>query len=134
MELLPGLHIRSRNTTGRPGFLHRLDDLGMYLPSGLHVRMGMFAASGSGIEAHGRVVGSDIHRIAPSVLAVMGVSAPGFHVGPLPFVAPALISTGGRTPAAERSLEPLEPHGQGELDEREEAEVIERLRGLGYVV
>lgn len=133
MELVPGLHVRSRNTTGRPGFLHRLHDLGMYLPSGLHVRMGMFAAAGSGIEAHGRVVPSDIHQVAPSVLAVMGVPAPAFDFAPLPSVAQALVSAGGRAPADASSQGALEADGHGELDEQEEAEVIERLRGLGYV-
>ena len=129
LDLAPGLHIRSRNTTGRPGHLHRLSDLGMYLPSGLHVRDGMVAAAGAGVERAGRVEGSDIRQVAPSVLAVMGVSAPSLELDPFRFVSSRFVST-GRGPG---SGEPTGAAGEADLNADEEAEVLERLRGLGYV-
>ena len=97
----------------------------MYLPSGLHVRDGMVAAAGAGVERLGRVDRSDIRQVAPSVLAVMGVSAPSLELDPFGFVSARFVST-GRGPTAGTATE-------SDLNEDEEAEVLERLRGLGYV-
>jgi predicted AlkP superfamily phosphohydrolase/phosphomutase len=125
LEPAPGLHIRSRNTTSKPGFLHRLHDLGIYMPSGLHTPVGMVAAAGAGIERRGRSAECDIHQVAPSVLAVMGVPSPRLDGIPFEFVTSSTMTTAGtvQTRAAAGS----------ELSSDEEAEVLERLRGLGYV-
>jgi predicted AlkP superfamily phosphohydrolase/phosphomutase len=126
LELAPGLHIRSRNTTGRPGFARRLSDLGMYLPSGVHTRWGMFAAAGSGVERLGRQPECDILQVAPSVLALMGVPMPPLDGEPFPFVTPR--------PDASRTTCAGTGRAYGEdLTAAEEAEVMDRLRGLGYV-
>jgi predicted AlkP superfamily phosphohydrolase/phosphomutase len=125
MEPAPGLHIRSRNTTRRPGPIHRLSELDLYLPSGVHTRTGMVVAAGSGI-AHTVERGShDIHQVAPSVLAVAGVAGPRFDAPPFSFVTIAPIARGARHEGAgdERT----------DLDPTEEEEVLSRLRGLGYV-
>jgi predicted AlkP superfamily phosphohydrolase/phosphomutase len=125
METAPGLHIRSRNNTAQRGFLLRLQDVGMYLPSGVHARMGMVAAAGTGIERLGRVEEADIHQVAPSVLAVMDVPSQPLDGAPFGFVTarpPAVAAA----PAGDR-------HPHADLTEEEEAEVMDRLRGLGYV-
>ncbi len=140
LELAAGMHVRSRNTTGRRGHLHRLSELGLYAPSGVHSPRGMFAAAGVGVERAGRIGDGDIHQVAPSLLAVMGVPAPPLDGEPFGFV-PKIVkqvdgpggssSTDGSASVASASATPAtEP---AELDEREEAEVLERLRGLGYV-
>ncbi len=131
LELGSGMHIRSRNTTGRPGHLHRLKDLGIYMPSGMHSPRGMFAAVGTGIEVRGRVDDADIHQVAPSVLAIMNVPAPPLDAGPFGFVRGSVKHVDELPPAAEASS-PVDEAG-ADLSEVEEAEVLERLRGLGYV-
>jgi predicted AlkP superfamily phosphohydrolase/phosphomutase len=125
MELAPGLHVRSRNTTRSPGHLLNLEEAGTYLPSGLHTPVGMVAAAGTGIERRRRVAESDIHQVAPSVLAVMGVPAPELDGAPFDFVSTAPRTTGA---AVESSAA-----AGTDFTDAEEAEVLERLRGLGYV-
>lgn len=120
-----GTEVRGRNTSGRPGFLHRLADLGVYYPSGVHTPVGMVVAAGSGVRAQGRVAEADIHQVAPSVLAAMGVPAPELDAAPLPFVTAHLRSTGQELAEMESAVT--------DLDAEQEAEVLERLRGLGYV-
>ena len=124
MELAHGLHLRFRNTTGKPGHLLRVGDLGMYLPSGLHDREGVVAAAGAGISRAGRVGDCDIHQVAASVLAVMGVSAPALDGEPFDFVSRGFHSAGAVRVTNTRG---------SNLSRAEEAEVIERLRALGYV-
>lgn len=125
LEPVPGLHIRSRNTTSNPGFLHRLDDLGIYMPSGLHTPVGMVAAAGAGIEGRGHLAECDIHQVAPSVLAVMGVPSPRLDGVPFDFVTSSTLTTGGAVQAKAAA--------GSDLSREEETEVLERLRGLGYV-
>jgi predicted AlkP superfamily phosphohydrolase/phosphomutase len=120
-----GTEVRGRNTSGRPGFLLRLSDLGGYYPSGVHTPVGMVVAAGTGIRRAGRGAEADIHQVAPSVLAAMGVPAPQLDAPPLPFVTAHLRSTGQELAEVES--------GVTDLDAEQEAEVLERLRGLGYV-
>jgi predicted AlkP superfamily phosphohydrolase/phosphomutase len=138
-ELAPGMHIRSRNMTGRPGDLLRLQDLGTYMPSGVHSPRGMFAATGTGIERAGRVADGDIHQVAPSLLAIMDVPTPPLDAEPFGFVTKKVLHVDEPTRSA-ATAEPTEGRpkgaaspGDGELSDLEEAEVLERLRGLGYV-
>jgi predicted AlkP superfamily phosphohydrolase/phosphomutase len=125
METAPGLHVRSRNNTSAPGFLRRLDEVGMYLPSGVHSRVGVVAAAGVGISRSGRAEGSDIEQVAASVLAVMGLRAPGLDGQPFSFVA--------TSPTAIAATPTMAAPAPTDLSESEEAEVMDRLRGLGYV-
>ena len=125
LRLTPGIHVRSRNTTGRPGHLHRLSDLGMYLPSGVHTEVGMVAAMGAGVERRGKLEAFDILQVAPSILAVMGVPAGSLDAEPFSFVTRELCVAGPEPPT--------EPEEGPHLGAEEEAEVLERLRGLGYV-
>jgi len=125
LELAAGLHVRSRNTTPREGHLLPLGETGMYLPSGVHTPVGMVAAGGRGVEARGRVAECDLHQVAASVLAVMGVPAPRLDGTPFPFVTAAVVSSG-------HTLEDAAADRAG-LNQEEEAEVLDRLRGLGYV-
>ena len=125
VEPQEGTQVRGRNTSGRPGFLLPMKDLGAWYPSGEHTPLGMVIAAGSGIERSGRVAETHILQVAPSVLAVMGVPFPELAREPFPFVTASPISTGAHLQTT--------TGGGGELDEAEEAEVLERLRGLGYV-
>jgi hypothetical protein len=93
----------------------------------VHVRGGIAVAAGSGIAASGRVEGLDILQVAPSVLAVMGVAAPRMEAGPFPFVTASARSGAEGAGGEERETAPTD------LNEAEEEEVLERLRGLGYV-
>ncbi len=120
-----GTQVRGRNTSGREGFLLRVSEMGVWYPSGEHTPVGMAVAAGTGIERRGEVDEQGISQVAPSILAVMGVPAPTLSGEPFPFVSSGLVSTG-------RTVEAAAPAGS-ELSEAEEAEVLERLRGLGYV-
>ena len=60
-----------------------------------------------------------------AVLAVMGVPSPQLDAGPFEFVTSNVVSTGA-------AVESATPSGT-DFSEEEEAEVLERLRGLGYV-
>jgi predicted AlkP superfamily phosphohydrolase/phosphomutase len=123
METAPGLHIRFRNTSGRPGHLLTVADLGTYLPSGVHGRDGMVAAAGTGVRRVGRVEPTDIHQVASSVLAVMAVPHPTLDGAPFDFISAPSMSSG--------SIEERAAPG-GTLSEQEEAEIMVRLRALGY--
>lgn len=125
LEPLQGTEVRGRNTSRTHGYLARLTDVGMYYPSGVHTPIGLMVASGEGVEARGRVEETDIRQVAPSVLAVMGVPAPDLDAGPFPFVSARYVRTGQQLASVEA--------GATDLNEDEEAEVLERLRGLGYV-
>jgi predicted AlkP superfamily phosphohydrolase/phosphomutase len=125
MEISPGLHIRSRNTSGRGGFVGRVTEAGTYFPSGVHVRNGIVVAAGTGIAAGGEVDESDILQVAPSVLAVMGIPVPTMEAGPLGFVTAQAVASG------DGGI--MEEAAPTDLNALEEEEVLERLRGLGYV-
>jgi predicted AlkP superfamily phosphohydrolase/phosphomutase len=125
LDLAPGTHVRSRNTFARSGHLVPLADLGLYLPSGVHTRLGMVVAAGAGIERRGHVAESDIHQVAPSVMAVMGVPAPPMDGDPFEFVTASFQSSGD-------DLASTTATGT-DFSAEEEEEVLERLRGLGYV-
>jgi len=139
LDLAPGMHIKSRNTTGKAGHLRRLRDLGIYMPSGVHSPRGMFAASGRGIDQAGRVEDADIHQVAPSLLAILGVPAPPLDADPFAFVREVVkrVDDPGARAAVARAAPPDAAAGvssaNGDLSEEEEAQVLERLRGLGYV-
>ncbi len=146
LELAAGMHIRSRNATGTPGYLLPLRELGMYMPSGVHSPLGMFAAAGAGIARRGRTEDGDIHQVAPSVLKAMGIAADGMDAEPFEFVEgkmvmqvdeltsspvpPTTASTPHANSSSSGSADADAPDG---LNEAEEEEVLERLRGLGYV-
>lgn len=127
LELEPraGLDVRGRNESGAPGFLRRLSDVGGYAPSGVHTPDGLVVAAGTGIARTGRVADTDIHQVAPSVLSVMGVTAPPMDGDPFPFVTSRFETRG--------VLEVRDSDSSADLAGDEEAEVLERLRGLGYV-
>jgi predicted AlkP superfamily phosphohydrolase/phosphomutase len=125
LELTPGLLIRSRNTSSKPGALHRLQYIGTYVPSGVHTPVGMVAAAGTGVERRERAGEFDIHQVAPSVLAVMGVPAPTLDGKPFDFVTSRFVSTGAPVDSSQAT--------GSDLKQQEEEEVLERLRGLGYV-
>jgi predicted AlkP superfamily phosphohydrolase/phosphomutase len=128
-DLIPeaelGVEVRSRNTSGHPGFLLPMRDLDVYYPSGVHTPVGMVAAAGEGIAPMGRMEETDIHQVAPSVLAILGVPAPTLDGAPMAMVTAPPVSSGA-------SLVPEEA-GDGQLTEDEESDVLERLRGFGYV-
>jgi predicted AlkP superfamily phosphohydrolase/phosphomutase len=125
LDISPGLHIRSRNTSSTPGFVRRVADLGIYLPSGVHTRLGMVVAAGAGVSKAGRVEEADILQVAGSILAVMGVPAPELEAAPLPFVSAVPVRTGASLPSTEAPGTELTPD--------EEQTVLDHLRGLGYV-
>lgn len=125
VEPVLGTQVRGRNTSGRPGFLFDIRELGAYYPSGEHTPVGMVVAAGAGIERQGRVAETSILQVAPSILALLGVPAPELDAGPLPFVTPNLVTTG--------EVMEIGSAAHTDLNEEEEAEVLERLRGLGYV-
>jgi predicted AlkP superfamily phosphohydrolase/phosphomutase len=120
-----GTQVRGRNTAGRPGFLFSLRDLGVYYPSGEHSPVGMVVAAGAGIERRHPTPETSILQVAPSVLALLGVPVPELDSEPMAFVTPRPVSTGKELQTAESV--------PTDLNEAEEAEVLERLRGLGYV-
>jgi len=125
METAPGLHIRGRNNSSAPGYMRRVGEIGSYFPSGVHTPTGIVIGAGSGIERRGRVEEADILQVAPSALAIMGIAAPPMDAEPFSFVTRSLTQAGDQG-ATERASDT-------ELETDEEAEIIERLRGLGYM-
>jgi predicted AlkP superfamily phosphohydrolase/phosphomutase len=120
-----GTEVRGRNTSGRTGFLLPLAELGVFYPSGVHAPVGIVVAAGAGVRAAGLVPQMDIHQVTPSVLAAMGVPAPPLDATPMPFVTASMTALEGQPHSR--------PGGGIALTDEEEAEVLERLRGLGYV-
>jgi predicted AlkP superfamily phosphohydrolase/phosphomutase len=84
-----GMHVKSRDVSGEPGWLKRQWTSGVYMPSGVHTDIGMAIASGAGVRAMARVGEVDIHQLAPSVLAVMGVDPPPTDGMVFPFISGA---------------------------------------------
>jgi predicted AlkP superfamily phosphohydrolase/phosphomutase len=125
METAPGLHIRGRNNSSVPGHMRRVDEIGSYFPTGVHTPTGIIVGAGSGIERRGRVEEADILQFAPSALAIMGIAAPPMDAEPFSFVTRSLVSAGDGGAS--------EQHSDMELETDEEAEIMERLRGLGYI-
>jgi predicted AlkP superfamily phosphohydrolase/phosphomutase len=125
VDPVPGLEVKGRNTGVKPGHVLHLRDLGGYSPSGLHTPVGLVAAAGAGVQRRGRAEESDIHQVAASVLAVMGVPAPTLDAGPFAFVSSDFRSTGAA---------PTSTSAAGtDFSAEEEEEILDRLRGLGYV-
>jgi predicted AlkP superfamily phosphohydrolase/phosphomutase len=125
VDPVPGLEVKGRNTGSRPGHLVHLRDLGAYSPSGLHTPLGLVVAAGAGIERRGLVQEGDIHQVAASVLAIMGIQAPTLDAEPFDFVEREYRSTGA-TPESRAAT-------GTDFSTEEEEEILERLRGLGYV-
>jgi predicted AlkP superfamily phosphohydrolase/phosphomutase len=125
LEPLDGLEVRGRNASGRPGFLLTLEDLGTFYPSGVHTPVGIVVAAGTGIRAAGLLAETDIHQVTPSILALLGVPAPVLDAPPLPFVNAPLTTAREQPHVPDEEPTPL--------TDQEEAEVLERLRGMGYV-
>jgi hypothetical protein len=96
------------------------------LPHGTHHEDGIFIAVGDGIRA-GSVASADICDVAPTVLQRLGGPLPsGLDGRPIPAI-------GG--PAIEERAIDIERPGPREdaYSPEEEREIVERLRGLGYM-
>jgi len=95
--------------------------------SGCHRREGIFIASGPGIRGGETLVGADILDLAPTILHLAGLPVRSEMDG-------RVLGEILKTPPDVRYME-TQPETRREtgLDEKESAEVEERLRGLGYL-
>jgi hypothetical protein len=98
--------------------------------NGVHTMDGILIAYGQGIAANKVVSGARLRDIAPTVLHLAGL--------PVPRQMDGRVLTDILT--AERAVEPIEYSDTGNweadqvvLSDQEEADMLNKLRGLGYV-
>lgn len=139
LELAPDLRLIMAKSTGYPGRYAYSPDLGtsqiLGFPDrvyGNHAEYGILAVSGPGIRGGWQIEGAGIVDIAPTILASLGMPIPDsmdghplmdlFEMGPY----------SGDGPDRALVAEPSRPEEQ-KLSPAEELEVLDRLRGLGYL-
>ena len=95
--------------------------------SGCHRREGVFIANGPGIRGGETLIGADILDLAPTILHLAGLPVRAEMDG-------RVLGEIMKTPPDVRYTETQpEMRPENGLDEKESAEVEERLRGLGYL-
>lgn len=94
--------------------------------TGSHRPLGLYLASGPAFVRHEPGVEASILDVAPTVLAVLGVATPAGRRGR---VLDELLATKGERRAAPPEIQ----HTAEDGAEDEEADMRERLRGLGYI-
>ncbi len=117
---------------GLADFGHRETVSTVYRYSGMHRDYGMLIMNGPGIQAGHSIEGAVIHDVAPTVLHVMGLPVPADMDGHVltaafedEYVAAFPLTTVDL--AAQEAAEAIEYSAEGEQ------EILERLRGLGYM-
>lgn len=93
-------------------------------PSGAHRRAGIIAASGPGI-ASGSLPERDIADLAPTILALLGVSYDSFDGRQIDPLTPARVTAA--------AVEPGEAAERAEVSEDQQEAIAEHLRDLGYI-
>jgi predicted AlkP superfamily phosphohydrolase/phosphomutase len=120
----------SRRTWTRAFERHeRLDPDSFYGFSGHHALTGILAAAGPGIAPADVPEGSEITQLAATVLALHGLAADGLDGAPIAAILSDRSAQAERTAPAHDASAPAE---QSVYSAEEEAEMIERLRDLGY--
>jgi predicted AlkP superfamily phosphohydrolase/phosphomutase len=102
---------------------------------GYHSRQGILVAHGRDVRP-GALEGAALVDVAPTVLAALGVPIPAAMTGrPLEEAfRPGALEVGRDDSAGDEERPGAGPAGSApHLDEREEREILESLRGLGYV-
>jgi hypothetical protein len=106
--------------------------------TGHHTMEGIVILRGAGIPAGASMQGANIVDIAPTTLALMGLSVPAEMDGQVLFGVETRASGQGDNPQNSTRAGETRAGGQGATDENpyseeDEAQVMERLRELGYV-
>ncbi|MGC9333383.1 MAG: alkaline phosphatase family protein [Anaerolineae bacterium] len=136
-ERAPDLILRPKEPSdiffGLADFGHRKTVAQVYRYSGMHRDEGMLIMNGPGVHAGGSIHGAAIQDIAPTVLHTMGLPVPTDMDGqvleqafaeayraafPVHFADPAVVTSG---------------QGPTDYTEEGEKEIMERLKGLGYL-
>ena len=108
-----------------------LDPENFYGYSGHHGQQGVFAAAGPGIRATELPTGANIVQLPATLLALAGLAAPGMDGEPLYDI---LEIENSQEIAMASAAQPGPPATAGEraYSDDEEAQIVERLRDLGY--
>lgn len=137
LERAPDLILRPAEPTdiffGLADFGHRQTVATVYRYSGMHRDEGMLVMNGPGIRPGAKIEGASILDIAPTVLHTMGLPVPTTMDGR---VLEAAFVEGYIDSFPIVSLEPAavrEPVVAADYTEEGEREIVERLKGLGYL-
>jgi predicted AlkP superfamily phosphohydrolase/phosphomutase len=137
VERAPDLILRPKEPSdiffGLADFGHRETVSRVYRYTGMHRDDGMLIMNGPGIRPGAEIAGAVIHDIAPSVLYAMGLPIPAdmdgrilgdaFSAGYMEAFPPELSESSAQGEMAEAV----------EYTEEGEKEILERLRGMGYL-
>jgi predicted AlkP superfamily phosphohydrolase/phosphomutase len=118
---------------GLADFGHRETVSTVYRYSGMHRDYGLLIMNGPGVRQNGQIEGAVIHDIAPTVLHVMGLPVPSDMDGR---VLQDAFAAGYMDAYPPRVFDPAAPDALAEatdFTEEGEQEILERLRGLGYM-
>jgi len=108
-----------------------LDPENFYGYSGHHGQQGVFAAAGPGIRAAELPSGANIVQLPATLLALAGLAAPGMDGEPLYEILEIEESSEITVTSASQSAAPASG-AERAYSEDEEAQIVERLRDLGY--
>jgi len=103
------------------------------LPTGTHAPDGVFAAAGPAIQRGIALPPMSIVEVAPLMLYHLGLSVPDNAEGRLVTEAVTPEALAARPPQYQRGTAAVATTGELALDAEAEAEILERLRALGYV-
>jgi predicted AlkP superfamily phosphohydrolase/phosphomutase len=118
---------------GLADFGHRETVSTVYRYSGMHRDYGMLIMNGPGVTPSGQIDGAVIHDVAPTILHVMGLPVPTDMDGR---VLESAFAAGYMDAFPLQMVDPAAPvvaDGSIDYTEEGEKEILERLRGLGYM-
>lgn len=137
IDRAPDLILRPKEPSdiffGLADFGHRDTVATVYRYSGMHRDYGMLVVKGPGVRANGRIEGAVIHDVAPTVLHAMGLPVPTDMDGKV-LQGAFLDEYNDAFPIS--FFNPAGTDAQGDSTEytkEGEREIMERLRGLGYM-
>jgi predicted AlkP superfamily phosphohydrolase/phosphomutase len=137
VDRAPDLILRPKEPSdiffGLADFGHRDTVSTVYRYTGMHRDYGMLIMSGPGIRQSGEIEGAAIQDLAPTILHVMGLPVPSDMDGRVLVDA---FEDGYMEAFPPRVVDPSDAGAMGEelsFTEEGEKEILERLRGLGYM-
>jgi hypothetical protein len=137
VDRAPDLILRPKEPSdiffGLADFGHRDTVSTVYRYTGMHRDHGMLIMSGPGIRQSGEIEGAAIQDLAPTILHVMGLPVPSDMDGRVLVDAFDDAYLGAFPP---RVVDPSDAGAMAEevsFTEEGEKEILERLRGLGYM-
>ncbi len=137
LDRAPDLILRPKEPSdiffGLADFGHRETVSTVYRYSGMHRDYGMLIMNGPGVRPQGQIEGAVIHDLAPTILHIMGQPVPSDMDG---HVLETAFADGYMDAFPLNTFDPeaaLTTPQATDYTEEGEKEILERLRGLGYM-